>query len=332
MKNKFLVLCLSMLCLGFTSNVLAQDTQNNTRPAQTTDGILAEVNNEIILKSELSAAIATLTQQYQAQNRSVSAEQLKKQALDELITRKLQLGIIKRSGFNPNESAVNAQLLQLAKAQGFDNLQDFQQSLDTKKSGSYAALRKQVIEEASLVALWQAQVAPRIKITSHEIDAFLNSPDGQRIDSKVVLVPEWQTSHILASIDNNRNDIMAQQKINAIYTQLQQGADFKSLAATYSDDLGSASQNGSLGWVSEGQMVKEFEDVMKNTEAGDYSVPFRSQFGWHILKVDDTRQRDVTHQQRQRLAREILFNRMAPQAEEDWVQELRAGAYIKIFE
>lgn len=332
MKNKFLVLCVSMLCLSFSAPVLAQEMQNSTRPAQTTDGILAEVNNEIILKSELSAAIATLTQQYQSQNRSVSADQLKKQALDELITRKLQLGIIKRSGFNPNESAVNAQLLQLAKAQGFDNLQDFQQSLDAKKSGSYAALRKQVIEEASLVALWQAQVAPRIKITSHEIDAFLNSPDGQRIDSKVVLVPEWQTSHILASIDNNRNDIMAQQKINAIYAQLQQGADFKSLAATYSDDLGSASQNGSLGWVSEGQMVKEFEEVMKNTETGDYSVPFRSQFGWHILKVDDTRQRDVTHQQRQRLAREILFNRMAPQAEEDWVQELRAGAYIKIFE
>lgn len=331
MKNKFLVLCLSALCLGFTTNTLAQNSQIISA-VQSTDGIIAEVGDEIILKSELTQAMATLAKEHQAQNQTINGAQLQQQALDELVTRKLQLGIIKRSGFTPNESAINAQLLQLAKAQGFNNLQTFQQSLDNQKLGSYAALRKQVSEEASLVALWQAQVAPRIKITPHEIEAFLNSPDGQRINTQTTLIPEWQTSHILASIDNNRSDIMAQQKINAIYNQLQQGADFESLAATYSDDTGSASQNGSLGWVSEGQMVPEFENVMKNTEAGDYSVPFRSQFGWHILKVDSTRQRDVTNQQRQAAAREILFNRMAPQAEEDWVQELKAGAYIKIFE
>ena len=331
MKNKFLVLCLSALCLGFTTNTLAQNSQIISA-VQSTDGIIAEVGDEIILKSELTQAMATLAKEHQAQNQTINGAQLQQQALDELVTRKLQLGIIKRSGFTPNESAINAQLLQLAKAQGFNNLQTFQQSLDNQKLGSYAALRKQVAEEASLVALWQAQVAPRIKITPHEIEAFLNSPDGQRINTQTTLIPEWQTSHILASIDNNRSDIMAQQKINAIYNQLQQGADFESLAATYSDDTGSASQNGSLGWVSEGQMVPEFENVMKNTEAGDYSVPFRSQFGWHILKVDSTRQRDVTNQQRQAAAREILFNRMAPQAEEDWVQELKAGAYIKIFE
>ena len=125
---------------------------------------------------------------------------------------------------------------------------------------------------------------------------------------------------------------MAEQKINALYRELQQGADFATLAATYSDDAGSAAQRGSLGWVKEGDMVPEFEAMMKQTERGDFSAPFRSQFGWHILKVDNTRQRDVTEQYRRSAAREFLFSRQAPQAQEDWLQELRSGAYIRVFE
>ncbi|MDO4897632.1 MAG: peptidylprolyl isomerase [Moraxella sp.] len=296
------------------------------------DGILAQVNDEIILKSEFLNATQTLANQYQAQNITISNERLQTQTLDELITRKLQLDIIHRSGFRPDESAINRQLQQIAQSQGFGNLSDFQKHLDGQKMGSYVALRNQVIEDASLVALWQAQVAPRIKISDQEIDAFLASPEGAGLPSTPVLIPEWQTSHILAKIDDGHSPAMSEQKIKALYTQLQQGADFQRLATTYSDDVGSATQNGSLGWVGEGQMVPEFEAVMKNTEVGDFSTPFRSQFGWHILKVNNIRQKDVTQENRRMNAREILFNRLAPQAEEDWLQELRAGAYIKLSE
>lgn len=295
-----------------------------------TDGILAKVNDEVILKSEFLSASQVLANQYKAQNLNISREQLQSRTLDELITRKLQLDIIHRSGFRPDESAINRQLMQIAQSQGFSNLSDFQKHLDTQKLGSYVALRNQLIEDASLVALWQAQVAPRIKINDQEIDAFLASPEGERLPSTPVLVPEWRTAHILAKIDDSHSPAMAEQKIQALYTQLQQGADFKNLATTYSDDVGSVTQNGDLGWVGEGQMVSEFEAVMKNTEAGDYSVPFRSQFGWHILKVDAVRQKDMTEERRRLSAREILFNRLAPQAEEDWLQELRAGAYIEL--
>lgn len=294
------------------------------------DGVLAQVNDEIILKSEFINAVQALGKQYQAKNINISNEQLQTQTLDELIARKLQLGIIRRSGFRPDETLINRQLQQIAQSKGFSNLKDFQQHLDAQKAGGYVALRNQIIEDASLVALWQAQVAPRIKISDQEVDAFLASPEGAGLPSQPILISEWQTSHILAKIDTSHSATMAEQKINALYAELQQGADFKSLATTYSDDVGSATQNGSLGWVSEGQMVKEFEDVMKNTEAGDFSAPFRSQFGWHILKVDSTRQKDVTEERRRLAAREILFNRQAPQAEEDWLQELRAGAYINL--
>lgn len=302
----------------------------NISVSQSTDGVLAKVNDEVILKSEFVVAAEALAQEYAESSVNATPHQIQNQALNSLITRKIQLGIVKRAGFNVNETLINRQLAQIANAQGFSNLNDFQRALDSQQAGSYASLRNQLIEDASLTALWQAQVAPRIKISDQEVTALLNSPEGSKIPHTQVLLPEWQTSHILARVDETQNDAMAQQRIQAIYANLQQGADFKALASTYSDDTGSALQSGSLGWVSEGQMVSEFENMMKSTPRGTFSQPFRSQFGWHILKVDNTRQRDVSTQQRRNLAKEILFNRMAPQAEEDWVQEIRAGAYVEI--
>lgn len=326
---KFLktTLLASLLTFGMGATAYANLSVNDS-----TDGVVAMVNDEIILKSELMGAMEELAQGYLENQIPTDMEQIQNQAMEQLIIRKIQLGMVNRAGFSVNENIINRQIAQLAQAQGFTSLTDFQQYLDKQQAGGYAKLRQQLIDDASLTALWQAQVSPRIKINEQDVDALLNSPEGAKIPNEQVLLPEWHTSHILVRVDDTQSDSMASQKINDIYAQLQQGADFKALASTYSDDTGSALQQGSLGWVNEGQMVKEFEEVMQNTARGNFSTPFRSQFGWHILKVNDTRQRDVSVQHRRNLAKEMLFARMAPQAEEDWILELRAGAYIKIME
>lgn len=326
MKLKFLV-----------SSLLAVSVWTGTAHASlsgsSTDGIVAVVNDQIILKSELNAVKSIIAAQVKQQGITATDAQIQKRALDDLIDRKLQLALINRSGMVANDNVINQQILQIAQAQGLNSLAELQAKLDGEKAGSYAALRQGVIENAALSAMWQTQINNRIHITDQEINSFLRSPEAAKVVSdQTVLVPEWQTSHMLARVDDTQSAAMAEQKINALYAELQKGANFASLAATYSDDPGSASQYGSLGWVSEGQMVPEFEEMMKKTEAGDYSAPFRSQFGWHILKVDNIRQRDVTNQYRYNAARQYLFTRQAPQAEEDWLQELRSSAYVKIYE
>ena len=145
-----------------------------------------------------------------------------------------------------------------------------------------------------------------------------------------MLVPQWHTRHILVKVDELQTDALAEQKINDLYEQLRKGADFASLAATYSDDPGSAGRGGDLDWVGEEQMIGPFEAMMKNTAVGDYSAPFKTQFGWHILKVEGKREQDVSDEYRRNMARQALYQRLAPQAKEDWLQELRAGAYIQV--
>ncbi len=175
------------------------------------------------------------------------------------------------------------------------------------------------------------------KLAVGAVSAPLVTPEGIDIiklaDKKsgdTMIIPQWHTRHILVKVDELQTDALAEQKINDLYSQLRAGADFEGLAATYSDDPGSAGRGGDLDWVSEEDMIGPFEAVMKNTTVGDYSAPFKTQFGWHILKVEGKRDQDVSAQYRRNMARQALYQRLAPQAKEDWLQELRAGAYIQL--
>mgnify|MGYP003634992208 CR=1 FL=1 len=175
------------------------------------------------------------------------------------------------------------------------------------------------------------------KLEVGAVSAPLITPEGIDIiklankkASDTMLVPQWNTSHILVKVDELQTDALAEQKINDLYSQLRNGADFASLASTYSDDPGSAGRGGDLDWVGEDKMIGPFETMMKNTAVGDYSAPFKTQFGWHILKIEGKRQQDVSDEYRRTMARQVLYQRLAPQAKEDWLQELRAGAYIQV--
>lgn len=175
------------------------------------------------------------------------------------------------------------------------------------------------------------------KLEVGAVSAPLVTPEGIDIiklankkASDTMLVPQWNTRHILVKVDELQTDALAEQKINDLYSQLRNGAAFDSLASTYSDDPGSAGRGGDLDWVGEDQMIAPFEVMMKNTAVGDYSAPFKTQFGWHILKVEGKRQQDVSDEYRRTMARQALYQRLAPQAKEDWLQELRAGAYIQV--
>ncbi|WP_201616357.1 peptidylprolyl isomerase [Psychrobacter urativorans] len=189
-----------------------------------------------------------------------------------------------------------------------------------------AALPTELSSEITKLAVGAVSM-PQVTSEGIDIIKLANKKSGD-----TMLIPQWNTSHILVKVDELQTDALAQQKIDDLYEQLRQGADFAGLAATYSDDPGSAGRGGNLDWVSEEDMIGPFEAVMKNTAVGEYSEPFKTQFGWHILKVEGQRQQDVSDLYRRNMARQALFQRLAPQAKEDWLQELRAGAYIQVLE
>jgi peptidyl-prolyl cis-trans isomerase C len=103
--------------------------------------------------------------------------------------------------------------------------------------------------------------------------------------------------------------VKTQAEADAIEKQLAAGAKFEDLAKAKSIDTGSAANGGDLGFFGKGQMVKPFEDAAFGLKVGEVSQPIQSQFGWHIIRVDETRQTQPTpmDQMTQQLQQQILF-------------------------
>lgn len=144
-----------------------------------------------------------------------------------------------------------------------------------------------------------------------------------------LFVQQHRVRHILVRPSEAVTDAQAEQRIRDIYRELQGGADFADLARERSDDPVSGSDGGNLGWVSPGQMVPAFEEAMLQAQVGEYVGPFRSQFGWHILEVEERRQQDVTEENREAQARQAIYMRKFEQELQNWVREIRDEAFVE---
>ena len=85
---------------------------------------------------------------------------------------------------------------------------------------------------------------------------------------------------------------------------------------------------GDLGWSLPGKFVPEFEKTINATEIGEVSKPFRSQFGWHILIVDERRRQDMSEQVRTNQATRLLRDRRFEEERINWLQDLHRKAFI----
>ncbi|WP_052763430.1 peptidylprolyl isomerase [Spongiibacter sp. IMCC21906] len=142
------------------------------------------------------------------------------------------------------------------------------------------------------------------------------------------LVDQTKVRHILLKTSAIRDEEQSRQLAADLRQRVKQGESFAELAKKFSEDIGSAQEGGSLGWTTPGQLVPEFEKAMDNTAVGDISPPVKSNFGWHIIKVEERRREDVTNEIRERLARRALHDRKFDQELEAWLRKIRSEAFV----
>lgn len=134
--------------------------------------------------------------------------------------------------------------------------------------------------------------------------------------------------HILITPNEIIDDETAKQRLQDALEQLQSGKDFGELAKLLSDDPGSANDGGDMGWTGPGTFVPEFEEVVKNTEIGNISAPFRSRFGWHILEVVDRRVYDNTEDLKASNCDLRIRNSKMDEETQLWIRRLRDEAFV----
>ncbi|MBG6245866.1 peptidylprolyl isomerase SurA [Candidatus Symbiopectobacterium sp. 'North America'] len=152
-----------------------------------------------------------------------------------------------------------------------------------------------------------------------------------RSGDKSVSVTEVHARHILLKPSVVMNDSQAQAKLEEVAQQIKQGTtDFAAQAKQLSQDPGSANQGGDLGWATPDMYDPSFRDALMKLRKGEISAPVHSSFGWHLIQLLDTRQVDKTDAAQKDRAYRMLFNRKFSEEAQTWMQEQRAGAYVKI--
>lgn len=148
---------------------------------------------------------------------------------------------------------------------------------------------------------------------------------------ETVAVTEVNARHILIKPTIILSDEGAQKQLNDFIRRINNGeATFAELARQYSQDPGSAAQNGELGYQTPDLYVPEFKHQVETLPVGQISKPFKTVHGWHIVEVLDRREVDRTDSAVKNKAYRILFNRKFNEEASAWLQELRAGAFVEV--
>lgn len=149
----------------------------------------------------------------------------------------------------------------------------------------------------------------------------------KRSGSAPVVITQTHARHILIKTSEIVSGNEAKKRLQEIQQLIESGADFAEQARRYSQD-GSAQQGGDLDWLSPGQTVPEFEEVMNRLQPGMIDTA-QTQFGWHLIQVIERRNTDVSEQQERQQARMAIGTFKSDEQYQDWLRQLRDRAFIE---
>jgi foldase protein PrsA len=249
------------------------------------EDVVAKINGEAITKDQLYDAMV---------------KQGGQQALDMLIMEKIIEMEAKKQGIQVTEQDVDKEIDKMAEQYGgreaFERIIGmYGYSIDGMKKDIGMSLK---IEEL---------LRPSISITEEEMKEYFE-------ENKETFAVEEQVkaSHILTETE---------EAVAEVKEKLDAGEDFAELAKEYSIDEANKNYGGDLGIVKRGEMVPEFEEAAFSMEAGSISEPVKTQFGYHIIKVDDKKEaREADFEQSKEQIEEILFEGKVQLEFHSWYQ------------
>jgi len=249
------------------------------------DHIVAVVDDDVVMASELEKRVADIYARLENSETEIPAESvLIPQVLERLILERLQLNRAQRMGIRISDEEVTQAMERMAESREQTVAQMIE---DARQSGiDLTSLRQQLRNEITINQVQERAVNRRIYISEQEVDNFLASEEGQQWSS-----PDVNLGHILLPLSSgaSREDVAeVEQKVRGLYEQLQNGADFKSLAIAHSGAQ-DALQGGDLGWRKTTQLPSIFVNAVDKLSPGEVSMPIRSDAGYHLLKLYDRR-------------------------------------------
>jgi len=273
------------LALAGLGGVAKAQTRELSDSGELLDGIVALVNDGVVLKSELQEETDRIVARLQQQGTQLPPRQiLMRQVLDKLITEQLQLQRAEKVGIQVSDETLNQALATIAQRNSIP-LAELPTML-AREGIDYASYRRDLRRQITIDQLRQRDVLQRINVTPKEVDAYLARQQG-----KASLREEYLLSHILVALPVSATPEQvkaAEDQANDLYRRLQAGEDFATLAVAYSNGQ-QALEGGSLGWLKGSELPSIFADIAPGLAKGAVSEPIRNAGGFHLIKLVDRR-------------------------------------------
>lgn len=274
--NKLPLILLSALLLWGTT------ASAQVLPVEPLDSIVAVVDEDVVLRSELDRAVENILNQYTGDRSQLPPRNvIERQVLDRLVMQKLQVAYAGNTGLKVGDAEVNQSLAQIAQS---NNMQLPQLRAAIEQQGmSYEQFRENLHDELVVQRLQQRISQTRIQVSDAEVDNL--------IDNNLLSGGQLHLQHILIALPDGASpdDIAAAAaKAESVRAEIAAGGDFSAAAVSHSDAQ-DALEGGDLGWRDIDQLPGAFVELAADLEPGGVSPAIRGPTGFHIVKLVERR-------------------------------------------
>ncbi|NOH70088.1 peptidylprolyl isomerase SurA [Vibrio pectenicida] len=246
------------------------------------DKVAIIVNSGVVLQSDIETSMKTIRANAKENQQTLPDDNtLREQVTEKLIVDTIQQQEAERIGVRIDDNRLNEAIEEIAK----NNQQTTKQlNASIAEEGlSYAQFREQIRKEIAANEARNALVRRRINILPTEVDNLANI-----LAKETNATVQYKVGHIQLRVEEGQNKAEIEEKANQIVKELNEGADFSTMAYAYSKGP-KALQGGSWDWMRKEEMPTIFADQIKLQNKGSIIGPFRSGIGFHILKIEDVK-------------------------------------------
>jgi len=278
--------------------------------------VLARVNGEKVTRSEVEDFVHNLEGRAGGPLPADQRDRVYRGVLDQIVGYKLLLQEVKTRKVVVTDADVDARIALLKKQFPSEDL--FIKTLAERKM-TLVQIKEEARKDLSISRLIDAEIAAKVAVKSEQVETFYKSNPDQFTQPERV-----KASHILISVPETADaaaKAAAKSKAQQILKDIKAGKDFAALAKQHSQDPGSAPNGGDLGFFPQGQMVGPFNDVAFSLKPGAISNLVETQFGYHIIRVDEKQP-----------AQTVPFEEVRPKIEQylkDQNRETETQAFVK---
>jgi peptidyl-prolyl cis-trans isomerase SurA len=313
-----------VLCAAATVVALPADA------AKVVDRVVAVVNDDIILDSEVDQFAAPLLRQpldTSTEDGQKKWAEVRRKALDNLIESKLIQQQAQELKLSVTSEEVDRAWEEVKRQNNLDDT-TFAEAL--KQQGfTPEAYRKSLKRQMLEMKVLNTAVRARVSVSDDEVKQFYRQNERQMAGEKTAHLRQ-----ILIAVPTDAPDAEVERRkkiAETVIAAARKGTSFVELAKKYSDDDLTKAEGGDLGWIGKGVLQDALDEAVQGMDPGDVRGPVRTARGWHVLqlverKAGDMRPFDEVKDQ----IRRQLYDQQVEKASQSWIRELRKKAHLDV--